>query len=69
MKLPAKEQEIASDSRHADLATGYGKTMNSSKTLDANEAKQLLTHAQEDVNTRRDLFEYLAARTYNPKTL
>jgi pyruvate-ferredoxin/flavodoxin oxidoreductase len=32
-------------------------------------AKQLLTRAQEDVDTRRDLYEYLAARTYNPKTL
>ena len=31
-------------------------------------AKQLLTRAQEDVNTRRELYEYLAARTFNPKT-
>ena len=31
-------------------------------------AKQLLKRAQEDVNTRRDLYEYLAARTLNLKT-
>ncbi len=31
-------------------------------------ARQLLKSAQDDVNTRRQLYEYLAARTFNPKT-
>ena len=49
MKLPAKEQEIVSDSRHADRATGYRKTKSSYKMLDANEAVARIAYALNEV--------------------
>ena len=49
MKLPAKEQEIVSDSRHADRTTGYRQTMSSYKTLDANEAVARIAYALNEV--------------------
>ena len=48
MKLQAKEQEIVSDSRHADRATGYRKTI-SYKTLDGNEGVARIAYALNEV--------------------
>ena len=51
--------------------TDYFKLENRFKMLDKIDpaaAKELLARAQEDVNTRRGLFEYLAARKFNPPT-
>jgi pyruvate-ferredoxin/flavodoxin oxidoreductase len=51
--------------------TDYFKLENRFKMLDKIDpeaAKELLGRAQEDVSVRRGLYEYLAARKFNPPT-
>jgi pyruvate-ferredoxin/flavodoxin oxidoreductase len=51
--------------------TDYFKLENRFKMLDKidpDAAKELLARAQEDVSARRGLYEYLAARKFNPPT-